>query len=110
MTETGLKAQDWLTESLVRELESHYPADNDKEEGGARNIESMTKHLREMFLIGRKFASFKHIGQLIEKLAGPWGFVVTHSSGKFVCSYGLDSGKKYRRVESSDRQRERESL
>ena len=115
MNDEDLAKANWLTYNLVKEVQSLFPTEADKDkQSGVRDVQKLAENLKLLFPPKRIFASFKQIHQMLTMFALPWGFVHAYSSGSFICSYGKGTAKKCRRPEdrlvAEELQREKESL
>ena len=81
----------WITKDLQDEMERHFPVPEDvKKTGknqGHHSRQSLQSHAESIFPVGQVFASRVQLHQFAEEFAKPWGFTVSHSSGKFICGF-----------------------
>jgi hypothetical protein len=103
-----ISEDNWLPDELVREVETYYPTHNDKDHIGIRNLDVLMEKTMCLFSVGRTWASYKQLGQALELFAGPWGFVVSSTMGKFICHYGVKANQTI--INDDERRRKSSSL
>ena len=77
-----LGEKDWITEDLLREIQSCLPSPEDVGADGKRDPGALRRNCEKLFPVGRTFASFKQIHQSLKEFGKAWGFVVSFTGGK----------------------------
>ena len=103
-----IASRDWMTEDLLREVEKQHPAPLETNLNGVRDSAALERKMGLLFPVGREFASWKQLQQCLNLMADPWGFVVVHTEGSFLCSFGKKKSQK--EVPEELRQRKSSSL
>ena len=94
-----LEKADWITPSILIELENYYPKKEDiSPTTNERCKESFAENCAKLFPKGRIFSSKQQLKQMLIEFSKPWGGTITCVGSKFNCHFGkstkIDSKKK----------------
>ena len=104
--------KDWLTSSLIEELQQYLPQDQDidKSKNNQRNKDAFNLAMSKMFYSGRIFASAKQLHQAVSYLAKWWAFESVQY-GKYIgCSFTKTSHKYIPVADETKRRKQPKSL
>ena len=82
-----LEDTDWLTATVLVELDGYAPKKEDINDNRIRDNQSYSIECEKLFPVGRIFSSKKQLLQTISEFSLPWGAIVTCTGSKVCCHY-----------------------